>query len=162
MKIIKRECSVEVYENETSFTDIEKKLFAATRAACLKAYAPYSKFKVGAALLLADGEIVIGNNQENAAYPSGLCAERVAIFHAGANKPNTPITAIAITIDYDVVESKDFVFPCGACRQSMIEYEMRHGNKIPVYLLGPNNTIGKVDSVQALMPFYFDRNLLPE
>lgn len=162
MKEIKRECTVEVYENESSFSGIEKKLFAAARNACLQAYAPYSKFKVGAAILLEDDTIIIGNNQENAAYPSGLCAERVAIFHAGAVHPNTPIVSIAVTIDYAVVDTKEFVFPCGACRQSMIEYEMRFNKSIPVYLLGPNEAIGKVASIQALMPFYFDRNLLPE
>ncbi len=162
MKKIKRECTVEVYENENSFSAIEKKLFEATRKACLQAYAPYSKFKVGAGILLDNDKIIIGNNQENAAYPSGLCAERVAIFHAGATYPDIPVKAIAITIDYDLVNTNEFVFPCGACRQSMIEYEMRYKRSIPVFLLGPSKAIGKIDSIRSLMPFYFDRDLLPE
>lgn len=89
------------------------------------AYAPYSRFRVGTALQLASGEIVLGSNQENAAYPSGLCAERVAVFSAGANFPNQTITSLAITVRSENHEISEAIAPCGACRQSLAEYEQK-------------------------------------
>ena len=95
-----------------------------------KAYAPYSKFRVGAAILLDNGKIVLGSNQENAAYPSGLCAERVAIFQAGAIYPESKIIKIAITAASDSNPTKTPIPPCGACRQSIAEYEFKQETPI--------------------------------
>jgi cytidine deaminase len=125
-----------------------------------KAYAPYSKFKVGAAILLDNGEIVIGSNQENAAYPSGLCAERVAIFHAGAVYPEATILKIAITAASDINKTITPIPPCGSCRQSMAEYEIRQNSPIEIYFMGETGAIHKSASLKNLLPFMFDKALL--
>ena len=125
-----------------------------------KAYAPYSKFKVGAAILLDNGEIVIGSNQENAAYPSGLCAERVAIFHAGAVYPEATILKIAITAASDINKTITPIPPCGSCRQSMAEYEIRQNSPIEIYFMGETGAIHKSASLKNLLPFMFDKAVL--
>lgn len=125
-----------------------------------KAYAPYSKFKVGAALLLDNGEIVLGSNQENAAYPSGLCAERVAIFHAGAIHPEAKIVFMAITAASDSNQTKSPIPPCGSCRQSIAEYEIKQEQPIQIYFMGEIGAIYKSDSLKNLLPFMFDKNFL--
>lgn len=124
--------------------------------ACEKAYAPYSSFYVGAAVLLENGEIVCGSNQENAAYPSGLCAERVAMFAAASQYPGTPFIAIAIT-----AKSKKFsvnfpVSPCGACRQVMTEYENQSHKPIKVILKGESGKIILIKNISALLPLAFN------
>ncbi len=121
-----------------------------------KAYAPYSNFYVGAALLLRNGKIITGNNQENIAYPSGLCAERIAIFNAGALYPDEPIQTIAIT-----AKSTDFkvdkpISPCGACRQVIAEYELRHTNNIRILLMGETGEVYEIGSIKELLPLVFD------
>jgi cytidine deaminase len=121
-----------------------------------RAYAPYSQFHVGAAILLENGTMVEGNNQENAAYPSGLCAERVAIFSVGANFPNQPIRAIAITASSATYVSVEPVTPCGACRQSMLEYELKQNTPIAVYLVSPSDEVIVIPSVSQLLPLHFD------
>ena len=121
-----------------------------------RAYATYSNFHVGAAVLLEDGRTIQGNNQENAAYPSGLCAERVAIFAAGANFPGIVITAIAITASSATFTSGDPVTPCGSCRQSMLEYELKQNAPIAVYLLSPSGQVIRIPSVSQLLPLYFE------
>lgn len=100
-----------------------------------RAYAPYSKFHVGAIALLDNGEIVEGNNQENIAYPSGLCAERVALFSAGANFPSTPITLLVIVAKGDLIKPDDCVSPCGSCRQVIAESERRYQKNMKVILV---------------------------
>lgn len=125
-----------------------------------KAYAPYSKFRVGAALLLDNGEIVLGSNQENAAYPSGLCAERVAIFHAGAVYPEAKIVKMAITAASDTNTTAAPIPPCGACRQSIAEYEFKQDQAIEIYFMGEIGVVYKSDSLKNLLPFMFDKNFL--
>ena len=125
-----------------------------------KAYAPYSKFRVGAALLLDNGKVVLGSNQENAAYPSGLCAERVAIFQAGAVYPETKIVKMAITAASDTNQTKSPIPPCGACRQSIAEYEFKQEQPIEIYFMGEVGSIYKSDSLKNLLPFTFDKNFL--
>jgi cytidine deaminase len=125
-----------------------------------KAYAPYSKFRVGVAILLDNGEIVLGSNQENAAYPSGLCAERVAIFYAGANYPDAKILTIAISATSDNFVSKKAIPPCGSCRQSLVEYELKQEKIIEIYFMGEEGEVLKSESVQNLLPFTFDKNFL--
>ncbi|UYW01473.1 cytidine deaminase [Flavobacterium agricola] len=125
-----------------------------------KAYAPYSRFRVGAALLLENGEIVHGNNQENAAYPSGLCAERVAIFQAGALYPGVKILKIAIsaTSDDKVVQAP--IPPCGGCRQSIAEYEGKQNAPIEIIFMGEEGEVFHSESLKNLLPLVFDKNFL--
>ena len=124
------------------------------------AYAPYSKFKVGAAILLENGEVVIGSNQENAAYPSGLCAERTAIFYAGAKFPNVPFKIIAISATSDTNPTLTPIPPCGACRQSIAEYESRQSDSIQIYFMGEAGKVYRSESLENLLPLSFDKNAL--
>lgn len=124
------------------------------------AYAPYSQFRVGAALLLDNGKVILGSNQENAAYPSGLCAERVAIFQAGAVYPNAKILKMAITAASDTNKTTSPIPPCGSCRQSIAEYEIRQETPIEIYFMGEEGAIYKSDSLKNLLPFMFDKKFL--
>jgi len=125
-----------------------------------KAYAPYSHFRVGAALLLDNGQIVCGSNQENAAFPSGLCAERVAIFQAGAIHPEAKIVKMAISAASDVNETSAPIPPCGACRQAIAEYEFRQDSPIEIYFSGATGPVYKSDSLKDLLPVSFDKKFL--
>jgi cytidine deaminase len=129
-------------------------------AARKKAYAPYSQFRVGAALLLDNGQVILGSNQENAAYPSGLCAERVAIFYAGANFPDAKILKMAITATSDVKVNTMPIPPCGSCRQSIAEYEFKQDMPIEMFFMGEKGEIYKSNSLKNLLPFSFDKNFL--
>jgi len=119
------------------------------------AYAPYSNFQVGAAVLLENGVIVLGNNQENAAYPSGLCAERVAIFYAGANYPGVAIKAVAISANAALQPLEKPAAPCGNCRQSMAEYEQKQQSPMAVFFMGASGSVILCESVLHLLPFAF-------
>ncbi len=119
-----------------------------------KAYAPYSKFKVGAAVLLKNGVKVTGSNQENAAYPSGLCAERTAVFSANAQYPDQPIVALAIAARNAKGLLNLPITPCGACRQVVLEAEHRFKHPIRILLFGQEN-IYIVDSINDLLPLQF-------
>ncbi|WP_264536145.1 cytidine deaminase [Flavobacterium sp. N1736] len=125
-----------------------------------KAYAPYSQFRVGAALLLDNGKIVLGSNQENAAYPSGLCAERVAIFHAGSVYPEAKILKMAITAASDTNQTQAPIPPCGSCRQSIAEYEIKQETPIEIYFMGEIGEVYKSTSLKNLLPFMFDKKFL--
>lgn len=125
-----------------------------------KAYAPYSQFRVGTALLLDNGEIVLGSNQENAAYPSGLCAERVAIFHAGSVYPEAKILKMAITAASDTNQTQAPIPPCGSCRQSIAEYEIKQDTPIEIYFMGEIGVIYQSASLKNLLPFMFDKKFL--
>ena len=124
------------------------------------AYAPYSKFRVGVAIALDNGEVIVGSNQENAAYPSGLCAERVAIFYAGAKYPNAKIVKMAITAASDTNQTTAPIPPCGSCRQSIAEYEIRQEQPIEIYFMGEIGAIYKSESLKNLLPFMFDKKFL--
>jgi cytidine deaminase len=124
------------------------------------AYAPYSKFKVGVAIKLDNGEIVLGSNQENAAYPSGLCAERVAVFYAGAVYPNAKILTMAITAASDTKQTTTPIPPCGSCRQSIAEYEIRQETPIEIYFMGEVGAVYRSESLKNLLPFMFDKKFL--
>ena len=131
----------------------DRQLYNAAVYASKRAYAPYSQFLVGAAVRLADGMIVEGNNQENIAYPSGLCAERVALFSAGALFPEIPVIAIAIVaMKHDEIQSS--IAPCGGCRQVMLETERRFGQAIRILLCGRDDTT-IVASAADLLPVAF-------
>ena len=121
--------------------------------AATRAYAPYSQFNVGAAVLLNDGTIIEGNNQENVAYPSGLCAERVALFSAGATYPEKSVTALAIVaVKNGIVQPT--IAPCGGCRQVMLEIEQRYRLPVRVLLCGLNETV-LFSSSHDLLPYSF-------
>lgn len=124
------------------------------------AYAPYSRFRVGAAILLDNGKIVLGSNQENAAYPSGLCAERVAIFQAGAIYPDAKIVKLAITAASDTNPTLSPIPPCGACRQSIAEYEFKQETPIEIYFMGESGEVYKSNSINNLLPLSFDKTSL--
>ena len=137
----------------------EQQVIAAAKKACRDAYAPYSKFHVGAALLLSTGELITGNNQENAAYPSGLCAERVALFAASANHPNSWIEILAVAAMMKDDFLSEPVYPCGSCRQALLESEMRFNKPIRILMYGENR-IQIVNSVKDLLPLSFDASFL--
>ncbi len=118
-------------------------------------YAPYSGFNVGAAVLFEDGEIVKGANQENAAYPSGLCAERTALFYASASRPDKAMTAIAIAAGQNGKICDMPATPCGACRQVMAQYQTKSGRPMRVILVG-EKLIWSFDKVDDLLPLIFD------
>ncbi|KQR92531.1 cytidine deaminase [Chryseobacterium sp. Leaf180] len=142
-------------------SDIEKTLFEKAKTAREKAYAPYSDFFVGCAVLLENGEIICGNNQENAAFPSGLCAERTAVFYIGANFPEQKIKKIFIVGGPRIFSEKTpAIPPCGACRQSLMEYETKQHENIEVYFSNLKEEIYKVNAVKDLLPFYFDSTFL--
>jgi len=119
------------------------------------AYAPYSKFQVGAALLLDNGKVVLGSNQENAAYPSGLCAERVAIFHAGAVYPDAKIVKMAITAASSQRIVNAPIPPCGSCRQSIAEYELKQDVPIEIWFMGETGAVYQSESLKNLLPMVF-------
>jgi cytidine deaminase len=145
----------QLYPNWESFQTIDISVVNKAFEAMEKAYAPYSKFKVGAALLLEDGQIIQGNNQENIAYPSGLCAERVALFHAGAQFPGIAVDLICIVAKGDLMPISQLLSPCGACRQVMLESENRQNKPIRIILVNQDNRTMCIDSVQNLLPFGF-------
>lgn len=143
------------YDHPDELNPIEAKLLESATEAMRDAYAPYSRFKVGAALLLEDGKIIKGNNQENAAYPSGLCAERVAIFACGANYPGMKILSIAITAGSLDFASDHPIAPCGACRQTMLEYELNQDAPIAVIMRGRSGKIYRCEGIKQLLPIFF-------
>ncbi|TRX20676.1 cytidine deaminase [Flavobacterium franklandianum] len=148
------------FESVTQLPSDIQNLMAQAVAVRKNAYAPYSKFRVGAALLLDNGKIVLGSNQENAAYPSGLCAERVAVFQAGAIYPDAKILKMAITAASDSNQTTAPIPPCGSCRQSIAEYEIKQDFPIEIYFMGEIGAIYKSDSLKNLLPFMFDKNFL--
>ena len=134
----------------------DRNLMEAAKASALHAYAPYSNFHVGAAVLMENGIIMRGSNQENASYPIGLCAERVAIFAAGANHPNVRIMSIAVTAQSDFFKIDKPISPCGACRQAIAEYEHRYKQPIRVILVGESGKVMVADSISQFLPAQFN------
>lgn len=145
----------EVYDSIKELDKDARELLEAAIKASQNAYAPYSKFNVGAAVRLDNGEIISGNNQENAAYPSGLCAERVALFYASAQHPDKKIISIAITTNPFIKLVKKPISPCGACRQVMTEYEAKYKEKISLILFNGKDLIYTCSSVAELLPLTF-------
>jgi cytidine deaminase len=160
MKEVKIETKLYVYESleelpkEALF--LMKKAFEARK----NAYAPYSNFYVGAALLLDNGEIISGNNQENASYPSGLCAERTAIYYAGAKYPKAKILRMAICAGSKNKATTTPIPPCGACRQAIAEYEIKQNEPIEIYFMGETSKVVKSHSLSNLLPLVFDKSVL--
>ncbi|MBQ4276920.1 MAG: cytidine deaminase [Bacteroidaceae bacterium] len=147
-------------KDESELTDAERKLIDAAKSSTYRSYAPYSKFCVGAAIQLEDGEVLTGNNQENCAFPSGLCAERTALFYTNAQYPDTPVAAIAIAArDSNGEFTSVPISPCGSCRQALLETEHRFARPIRVMLYGTEG-IYFIDSVRDLLPVGFDSDCL--
>lgn len=160
MKEISFQTNLKVFSNLEELPKNIQILMEEAIIARNNAYAPYSKFKVGAALVLENDEIVIGSNQENAAYPSGLCAERVAIFHAGSKFPGKIIKTLAITAASETNKTDKPIPPCGACRQAIAEYEFKQEQPIEIYFMGETGEIYLSDSLSNLLPFSFDKTSL--
>jgi len=146
------------YTEYNSVEELDEKdslLLMKARDACKSAYAPYSQFFVGAALRLENGMIITGNNQENSVYPSGLCAERVAIFAASSHNPGVAIESIAIAVSTGIPGMHNPVTPCGGCRQVMAEYENLSGKAIKVLMLGNNGKVWLIEGINNLLPLMF-------
>lgn len=146
---------VEVYDSPADLPTEDRMLVRHAQRASDAAYAPYSRFRVGAAVLLDNGEVVSAGNQENAAYPSGLCAERTALFYAGARYPRAAVKAVAIAAQHDGQPSPRPVYPCGACRQVMLEYEKRGGLPVRVIMYGEKCT-EVAHSIADILPLSFE------
>jgi cytidine deaminase len=155
MKLVNIPVKISEVEDLQELSPQEIKLIELSREMVHNAYAPYSEFFVGAAIMLENGEIVRGSNQENAAYPSGLCAERVAAFAASSIYPGVKMKAIAISAKtrHRVLDSP--VSPCGACRQVLLEYEVKQDEPIRLFLSGESGSIYIVDKVKDLLPLSF-------
>ncbi len=160
MKEIQIETKLSVFESFEELSQSEKEYMNQAIEIRKKAYAPYSKFQVGAAIVLDNGLVLQGSNQENAAYPSGLCAERVVIFYAGANYPNNKIVKMFITATPSDRDSENPIPPCGSCRQSIAEYEIKQDLPIEIYFMGAKGAVYKSDSLKNLLPFMFDKSNL--
>ncbi len=159
-KTIQLNISLQAYGSIEELPAAERHLLEEARRATEKAYAPYSNFYVGAALLTADGEIIRGTNQENAAYPSGLCAERTALFAAGANNPDLQVKMLAVTARRKGEAHYTAANPCGACRQVMAEYEDKQKSPIRIIMEGQNGEIWVAEGINVLLPFRFSKENL--
>ncbi|WP_316735900.1 cytidine deaminase [Pedobacter aquatilis] len=155
MKSINLNITFEQYAGVEELTKNDQELCALSEQALKTSYSPYSKFKVGTAIRLADGKIVQGSNQENLAYPSGLCAERVALFSIGSTYPDAIIESMAITAQTDAFEIIKPVTSCGGCLQVMAEFERKQKSPISVIFYCLNGEVLKVHSVKDLLPFGF-------
>lgn len=160
MKQINITTTFSVFDNKEELPEDVQNLMNQAIEIRKRAYAPYSKFRVGAAIFLDNGKVVLGSNQESAAYPSGLCAERVAIFQAGAIYPDAKILKIVISATSDEKPVTSPIPPCGACRQSISEYEFKQDYPIEIYFMGETGAVYKSDSLKNLLPFMFDKNFL--
>ena len=143
------------YESLDQLDLRDRELAQAAIEATKSSYAPYSHFNVGAAVRLDNGEIIKGSNQENAAYPSGICAERTAMFYASANYPENAMTAIAITASQNGTLCDNPVTPCGSCRQVMAQYQTKGGQPMEILLVG-GKKIWKFGKVDDVLPLIFD------
>lgn len=151
---------LEIFESIDELPQNDGSLMRVAIEARGNAYAPYSNFYVGAAVLLENGEVVIGNNQENASYPSGLCAERVAVFHAGAKYPGVKIQSMAICAASKNYTVDQAAAPCGNCRQSISEYEIKQNSPIQLLLMGEVGEVLKCGSIGDILPLAFNKSYL--
>jgi len=150
--------TLRVFENVTELSKEDALLLASAKAALKDSYSPYSNFKVAATVLLANGETVTGTNQENAAFPVGICAEGTALSAASALYPNVAVKKIAITVKSGTHIIKHPVAPCGVCRQRLLEYETRFNNNIEIILMGEEGEVYSVNSVKDILPLNFSKS----
>jgi cytidine deaminase len=145
----------ESFSSQNELTNDEQVYIKKAFEGCDKSYSPYSNFKVGACVVLENGEFVVGSNQENIAYPSGLCAERTVLFYAGASFPGVSIKALVIVAKGDLIASDAKLSPCGSCRQVMAENQLRQEKPFPIILVNMDGSITKFTSIHSLLPFVF-------
>jgi cytidine deaminase len=155
MQIRNINLEIEEYNNEGSLPKADLELLKHATTAIDGSYAPYSEFHVGAAALLDNGQLITGSNQENAAYPSGLCAERVALFHAKSQYPDAKVKTLAITARADHFEIDHPITPCGACRQVIAEVQNRQDEKIRLIMKGESGKVQAVNGIENLLPLMF-------
>jgi cytidine deaminase len=160
MKSITLEQHIKVCKTADELPKAYQELLEVAHKATSHAYAPYSKFNVGAAVLLNNGQIVIGSNQENASYPVGVCAERVAITAASAQYPGVKVKAVAISAKAKRGKTDNPVAPCGICRQTILEYELLHSQNIELILQGETGDIYWIPSAKTLLPLFFSHDNL--
>jgi len=160
MKEIKICSNFKVYDSIDDLNDQIKALFNEAKLIRESAYSEYSKFSVGAAVLLENGKILCGSNQENSSYPSGLCAERTVLFYANSKYPNTKIKEIAIIAGSINKINENPVAPCGSCRQVISEFQTKQKSDIGLYFKGEKGKIIYTDSINNLLPFKFDSSFL--
>lgn len=160
MKKLTISADLSVFDSEKDLSDDVQELIKQAASIRDRAYSPYSKFQVGAAILLDNGEVITGSNQENASFPAGLCAERTAIFYAGANFPDARILKLVISaksLNYSVTVPTP---PCGSCRQAIAEYEVKQETPIQIYFMGESGKIVMADSISDLLPLIFNNSYL--
>ena len=160
MKKITITADLEVYEDMEELAPDVQALMKKAVEARESSYSPYSHFKVGAAILLENGEIVTGSNQENASYPAGLCAERTAIFYAGAKFPGVKMLQMALSARSENHLVEVPTPPCGSCRQSIAEYEVKQEQPIEIFFMGERGKVVKANSISDLLPLIFDNSYL--
>lgn len=160
MKKLRIECNLNVFDNISELPENVIELMNRAVEARKNAYAPYSNFQVGAAILLANGHVVTGNNQENASFPLGLCAERTAIHYAGAKYPKSQILKIAISAASNVGKTVEPIPPCGACRQAIAEYEIKQKSPIEIFFMGESGKVIMSSSLANILPLVFDGSVL--
>jgi cytidine deaminase len=154
MKKVQINIDIEQYQTLEELNQEDRDLIINAKNTCKNAYAPYSHFKVGVALLLENGVVINGTNQENSAYPSGMCAERVALFYANSQYPDVPVKALALSAFYEEKFTDTITAPCGACRQVIIETEYRFKKPIKL-LLFSSSKILILNKASDLMPLSF-------
>jgi cytidine deaminase len=159
MKTTEIKILVREFENIEELPLDDQKLLLEARRITEQAYAPYSGFHVGAAIMLDNGQVITGNNQENSAYPSGLCAERVTLFYANANFPGSAVKTIAISAAKNGVLVSEPVKPCGGCRQALAEAEVRFDKPIRIILDG-QESIMVLNGIESLLPLSFSKKSL--
>lgn len=160
MDIIKIEANIKVHENPDSLDRKDQELLLFASEQVNKAYAPYSLFRVGAAVRLEDGSLFPGSNQENASYPLCMCGERVALYNAAANAPDKKPVSLAIVIKNEKKPVTSPVSPCGACRQVISEFENRYQSPIRILLKADGHTVYEIQSVKDILPLNFDASYL--
>lgn len=155
MKKEQRIIEYNFFDHISELDDLSISLISEAKKACKNAYAPYSKFKVGCALQMENGEIVNGSNQENIAYPSGLCAERTALFYAGSKFPHLSVSKLAIVSEGQLIHSNQVLSPCGSCRQVMAETVKRQGKEFEIILVNNDDSAMVFSGIESLLPFVF-------
>lgn len=154
MKKIEHVTHITIYEHDNELSQNDTELIQRSRGAMRHSHSPYSHYPVGAALLLNDGSVVEGSNQENASFPLGLCAERTALANFAINHPGKTVEAIAISVGSEVAA------PCGMCRQALLEQESKQVNPIRVLLKGSEEKVYEIGSIKELMPLpFYSKNL---
>ncbi|MEN9697953.1 MAG: hypothetical protein RLZ56_1374 [Bacteroidota bacterium] len=156
----KFEFEYELLDHQDQLSELDQALLEAAKAATKTAFAPYSKFNVGAAARLSNGQIVIGSNQESTSFPVGVCAERTLLNSVGSQFSDLSIQTMAISYQPEGKDSNEPISPCGMCRQSLLDYENRFGAPIKIILAGMNGKVMVIASAANLLPFGFDGSIL--